>query len=210
MENINPNMYLPSYNESQISQTSQKKANANEKSKNDKPPKYSPSIIYQNNIVHPYIMNQPSNIVTINVTETVVLSNGIIFNCISSRRNNGINLQSRRPSECFIYKLCKCYKKQSIDSRCCGLCYYLCPLTPEDREYNNKHYNICNVCPAGLDDYINSCYCKTTDSPNSPDDCLCTTFCCPVKFPLFITCFLGSIFNSYVNCLCNTNKNYIF
>lgn len=211
MDIINPNMYLPpSYVESQ---TSQKNNNSHAKSKNDKPPKYSPSIIIQDNIVHPYIMQQPQNTVTVNVRETVVLSNGNIFNYISTRRdnrNNETNQQSRRPSECFIYKVCKCYKKQSIDSRCCGLCYYLCPLTLEEREYNNKHYNICNVCPAGLDEYIKSCYFKTSDLPNSQDDCFCTTFCCPFKFPLFITCFLGSIFNSYVNCICDTNKNYIF
>ena len=212
MDIINANIYLPSYNESQINQINQIneiKIKKKIKSKDDKPPKYSPSqshtYIIQDNIVHPYIMQEPTNTIIINVREPIVLSSRNGFNSTRINRRNTRRNQHQR-SDSYFSKLCECYKKESNDSRCCGLCYYICPLTPEEHE----EQNICNICPKDLDEYVNSCYCKTTDLPNSPDDCLCTTFCCPVKFPLFITCFLGSIFNSYINCCCSTNKNYLF
>lgn len=196
MDIINPNIYLPSYDESQTSQTSQKKKPG--KSKNDKPPKYSPSYIIQDNIIHPYIMQQPTNTVTIHVRDPIVLSNGIIFNYTSTirnqNRNQGRNQRSHR-------KICDCYSQESVDSRCCGLCYHLCSAPVDDQ---------CQICPVDLDEYINSGYCKTTDLPNSPDDCVCTTICCPLKISLFMPCLLGSILNGYLNCFCSTNKNYLF
>ena len=211
MDIVNANIYLPSYYESEIENKNNNKDNIKKK-KNDKPPKYSPSLkhtyIIQDNIIHPYIIQQPNSVI-INVREPIVLSSRNRFISTRINRRNTRRNQQRRLDSNFS-KLCKCYNKESNDSRCCGICYYLCPLTPEEHALNNKEYNICNICPKGLDDYVDSCYCKTTDLPNSPDDCLCTTFCCPVKFPLFITCFLGSIFNSYINCCCSTNKNYLF
>ena len=193
MDIINPNMYLPSYDESQTGQTGQKKKTP--KCKNDKPPKYSHSYLIQDNIIHPhpYIMQQP-NTVTINVRESIVLSNGMIFNYISTSRNQQIRNQIRN-------QVCECYSKESVDSRCCGICYHLCTAPLEKQ---------CNICPIDLDDYVDSCYCKTTELPNSSDDCFCTTFCCPIKFPLFISCFLGSIFNGYINWCFSTDRNYIF
>ena len=107
MDIINPNIYLPSYDESQTSQTSQKKKPG--KSKNDKPPKYSPSYIIQDNIIHPYIMQQPTNTVTIHVRDPIVLSNGIIFNYTSTirnqNRNQGRNQRSHR-------KICDCNSQE--------------------------------------------------------------------------------------------------
>ena len=105
------------------------------------------------------------------------------------------------------YSLCGCYKKESFDSRCCGLCY--CIKRSKMNKVNEADldlYNLvkCYVCPNTLFDYTYSGYF------NTDDDCLCTACTCPVKFPLFFVCFLGSIINNCVNYSCSTNRNYLF
>lgn len=149
-------------------------------------------------------MQQPTNTVTIHVRDPIVLSNGIIFNYTSNIRNQNSNQnrnQIRNQNQQRRIQECECYSEESIDRRCCGLCYHLCPAPVDDQ---------CQICPVDLDEYINSGYCKTTDLPNSPDDCVCTTICCPFKISLFMPCLLGSILNGYLNCFCSTNKNYLF
>jgi len=103
------------------------------------------------------------------------------------------------------YSLCGCYKKDSFDSRCCGLCY--CKKRNEMNKVKDKENyktNQCHVCPSNLYDYTESGYF------NTENDCFCTILTCPIKISLFFVCFLGSIFNHCVNCSCLTDRNYLF
>lgn len=104
-----------------------------------------------------------------------------------------------------------CYSKESDDSRCCGVCYWLCT--------SNTHKERCECCPNTFCDYWKSGYIQTTEgSVNKEDscrefecdDCFCTVICFPFKFPVFFPCFLGSLFNEGVNKLCESNRNYLF
>ena len=208
MDIVNPNIYLPSYYESEFINLKEMHENTNVKSKNknkkNPPPKYTHSCIIEDNIVHPYIMQQPNSVViTIRQGETMTSYNARHSSnsrhITNSRRN-----QRRRLEDCCIFNICECYKRASYDSRCCGICYHSCPLKTSNENEQ------CQFCPVNIDSYIDSGYCKTTDLPGGPDDCLCTTFCCPIKFPMFFICFVGSIFNSYMNCCCSTHKNYLF
>ena len=105
----------------------------------------------------------------------------------------------------FNYSFGGCYKRDSFDSRCCGLCYSIKRHKInqiKDQEELNKITQI-HLCPISVCDFTDSCYFNTYD------DCLCTAVCCPIKFPLFFVCFLGSIVNHCVNCSCLTNRNYL-
>ena len=43
------------------------------------------------------------------------------------------------------------------------------------------------------------------------DDCCATTMCLPIKFPLTLPCFIGSMINGCINKLkSTTEKNYLF
>ncbi len=94
-----------------------------------------------------------------------------------------------------LYLLCDCCNN---DPRCCGLCYYCCP-SEEPRE----------CCPANLNIYCNSGYIKTGDGLGGKDAC-CTCFCFLPKLLTFFPCFLGSVLNECINCICCTNLNYLF
>jgi hypothetical protein len=105
-----------------------------------------------------------------------------------------------------------CYSKESIDSRCCGTCYHLCPSKTVDDQ--------CNLCTNTFCDYWTSGYIQSNDGYGKRnedscddlkcDDCFCTTVCFPIKFPIFLPCFIGSLFNECVNALCGSNRNYLF
>ena len=99
-----------------------------------------------------------------------------------------------------------CYKKDSDDSRCCGFCYHFYPP--------NKSNNIrCEICTNGIYDHCRSGYIYTDDAGCNNDDdfagCYCI-ICFPFKIGIFSPCLLGSIFNSCLNSMCKTNKNYLF
>lgn len=105
---------------------------------------------------------------------------------------------------CDCYKNCfQCYFGKYADGRCCGLCYHCSKKTNDEK---------CNICLPSFTDHINSGLFTTTDGIRSihDDNCCCTLFCLPVKFPVFFPCFLGSICNSLLNKCCSTKKiNYL-
>ena len=102
--------------------------------------------------------------------------------------------------------ICGCYNKdKSNDMRLCGICYcYNNNLNKEEQ---------CSFCPETFHEYYNSGYIITSSGFSKTgepcEDCFCTGFCLPVKFPLFFTCCLGSICNNMINCCRDTNANYL-
>ena len=112
---------------------------------------------------------------------------------------------SKQNSICFekCNKLCGCYSKKSIDSRCCGLCYHCYPST-----HKSLH---CECCPSTLSIFFSSGYFVTKATPG-PDDGCYTCLCCPLKFPLFFPCLIGSAINNCINLICklNDNNNFLF
>ena len=99
---------------------------------------------------------------------------------------------------------CGCYKEDSTDTRCCGLCYYCCPAKHIDKEIDKKR---CDCCPNDFCEYWYSGLVQTTAGyGNKEEDIngICCCFCFPVKFPLFFPCFLGSLCNHTINKFCAT------
>ena len=116
------------------------------------------------------------------------------------------------------YNCCECYYKDTLDSRCCGLCFYC-----GDYIYcENKDKCCYNCITSDLDkdniwcfknpiDYFNSgCFLTSSGYGNSPD-CFCTVFAGIIlcKFALTTPWLLCSMFNGTINCICDTNKNYL-
>ena len=105
-----------------------------------------------------------------------------------------------------------CYSAESRESRCCGACYWLC--------HPNPHKEPCECCPNTFCDFWKSGYIQTTGGYGTYeedrceececDDCFWTTVCFPCKVPLFVPCFLGSLFNEGINKVCGSNRNYLF
>ena len=120
--------------------------------------------------------------------------------------NNSFPLNAE-PSKCYNFcsNFCACYRKDSNDTRCLGICYRLCP----SEKTNNMR---CEICTNGFWDHCRSGYIYTDDAGCNDDDsagCYCI-MCFPFKLGIFSPCLLGSIFNSCLNTLCNTNTNYLF
>ena len=121
--------------------------------------------------------------------------------------NNSFPLNAE-PSKCYNFwsNFCACYRKESNDTRCLGVCYRLCP---SEKSRNNR----CEVCTIGFWDHCSSGYIYTDDSGCNNDDdsagCYCF-ICFPFKLSIFSPCLLGSIFNSCVNTICKTDTNYLF
>ena len=102
---------------------------------------------------------------------------------------------------------CRCYKRDSIDARCCGLCYACCPKNTVDDQ--------CNCCPNDFGMYWDSGYVQTTagygkQADQDEKNGLCCWFCFPLKFGLFFPCCIGSIGNGCINYMRDTNVNYFF
>uniref|UniRef100_A0A6C0HFM1 Uncharacterized protein n=1 Tax=viral metagenome TaxID=1070528 RepID=A0A6C0HFM1_9ZZZZ len=133
---------------------------------------------------------------------------------------------------------CYCYSKKSKDSRCCGICYCTIPLVVgsaiplvvgsaiplvvgsaiplvvvgKDQQ--------CNVCYNNVYDFCSLSCIQTKSGTGSIqeggceelgwDDC-CSTMCClPLKLPILLPWFIGSMFNECINKMASTNKNYLF
>ena len=97
---------------------------------------------------------------------------------------------------------CACYGPNSSDARCCGLCYFCCP-TPPNKEQ-------CFCCLNNFTEYWDSGYVQTVSGyGDEENNGVCCVFCFPLKFALFFTCCLGSIGNGWINCMRNTNLNYL-
>ena len=101
------------------------------------------------------------------------------------------------------FTCCPCYNNTSLDARCCGACYYCCPLKNKEDQ--------CEFCPNTFTTYWKSGYIQTNAGYGKEEENGCCCWICfPVKFPLFFTCFLGSICNSCINEIRHTNLNYLF
>ena len=101
-------------------------------------------------------------------------------------------------------QICSCYSKNSNDSRCCGICYKLCP----NKDINTR----CNCCPNNLTEYYKSgmVYTNSGEVVDRGEIGPCCVLCFPLKFAFFFPCFFGSGFNSCINYCRNTNTNYLF
>jgi len=126
----------------------------------------------------------------------------------------------------MVSTCCGCYKNNSTDTRCCGLCYYCCPAKNINKEIDPAR---CDFCPNDFQEYWYSGYVQTTTGYGNKSEeingvyCWC---CFPLKFPLFFSCFLGSLVNQTINtclattccsrycsCICGTapiKRNYLF
>jgi hypothetical protein len=100
-----------------------------------------------------------------------------------------------------------CYKKNSPDTRCCGICYNYCRIKDNNYNLDLDYRENCEFCLPTLKDYCNSGYIITYNGIPRND---CTLCCLPLKLPLFMPCFLGTIFNQCINCIRDTNTNYLF
>ena len=98
------------------------------------------------------------------------------------------------------HKLCCCYSKTSDDMRACGLCYTFC--------YDPNDIAQCYFCPRTFEEYYTSGY-FVTKQPGTEADCCCTVSFLPFKFPLFMPCLLGSLFNNMINYCRSTESNYL-
>ena len=137
----------------------------------------------------------------------------------TSPKKYEFNTQIKQPSKCNDGKCndgkcndksklekksscCPCYNKDSFDARCCGACYYCCPL-------KNKLQQ-CEICPTTFTTYWNSGYIQTDAGYGKQEkNGVCCWFCFPVKFTMFFTCFLGSLCNSCINGIRDTELNYL-
>ena len=97
-----------------------------------------------------------------------------------------------------------CYRTNSPDSRCCGICYNFNRL--KDPNYYLEYKEPCECCLPTIKEYCNSGYIITQDSVSGD----CTLCCLPFKIPLFMPCLLGTILNQCINCMRDTNTNYLF
>ena len=100
---------------------------------------------------------------------------------------------------------CGCYKDNSTDARCCGLCYCCCPAKHIDKEIDKKR---CDCCPNDFYEYWYSGLVQTTAGYGHKAEDIngfCCWLCFPFKFPIFFPCFLGSLLNHAINACCATN-----
>jgi hypothetical protein len=114
-------------------------------------------------------------------------------------------------------KCCECYNKETLDSRCCGLCFYC-----GEYIYCVKENKCCYNCiTSDLEDkwcvnnpceYFNSGLFLTSSGYGNEPDCFCTVFAGIVlcKFALTFPWLLCSMCNGTINCICETDKNYLF
>lgn len=127
--------------------------------------------------------------------------------------NNNTNADSNTKK----YKCCECYYRDTLDSRCCGICFYC-----GDSIYCEKNKTCCTHCISpdlseswcfkNPYDYFNSgCFLTSGGYGNEPD-CCCTVFAGVVlcKFALTSPWLLCSMCNGSINYVCGTDKNYLF
>ena len=115
------------------------------------------------------------------------------------------------------YICCECYNKENLDSRCCGICFYCGDYIYCDNEnkycYNCITSNIYDVwCFNNPNEYFKSgMFLTSSGYGNEPDIC-CTLFAGIIlcKFALTLPCLICSTFNGTINCICRTNRNYLF
>ena len=164
--------------------------------------------------------NTESNTETVKNIEANTIKNNLILQ--QPKINNTYTVtdlnQPKNKKQYKSCKCCECYYKDTLDSRCCGLCFYC-----GDYIYCENKGECCYNCiTSDLDknniwcfknpiDYFNSgCFLTSSGYGNSPD-CFCTVFAGIIlcKFALTTPWLLCSMFNGTINCICNTNKNYL-
>jgi len=164
------------------------------KTKNKSKNKIYPPPKYEVSYNHPYLLNRNIQI-TIQQINIQPASNICI--CINKMQKCCLSVYNLMCCEIG------CYSRKSHDMRCCGICYIYCPLTRDS--YNSTELEQYEICQPDLCVYCNSGYIVTYEQGTD-----CTVCCIPVKLPLFSLCLLGSIFNNCINCVRNTNHNYLF
>ena len=107
--------------------------------------------------------------------------------------------------------LCGCYKANSTDARCCGLCYCCCPAKHINKEIDLRR---CDFCPNDFCEYWYSGYVQTVAGYGNREEDLngvCCWLCFPVKLPMFFSCFIGSLVNDGLNrcCAAPIKRNYL-
>jgi hypothetical protein len=100
---------------------------------------------------------------------------------------------------------CWCYSRESIDARCCGACYFICPKKTVEAQCNCCQNDFSTYWDSGLVQTVSG-YGNKTEEKNG----VCCWLCFPLKFGLFFPCFLGALGNGCINCLRETNLNYLF
>jgi hypothetical protein len=96
----------------------------------------------------------------------------------------------------------KWYQAASNDTRCCGLCYYCCPIEQLIENKNPPPPPPPYLCPTDLPDYFQSVW-VYTDTKNGgilPFQWdLCCFLCFPIKFAFCWPGFFGAILNQCIN-----------
>jgi hypothetical protein len=112
---------------------------------------------------------------------------------------------------------CKCYNKENLDSRCCGICFYCGDYIVCDNKdkccYNCIASDIHDVwCLNNPNEYFKSGLFLSSGGYGNETDCCCTLFVGIIfcKFVLTLPCLICSSFNGIINCICRTNRNYLF
>jgi hypothetical protein len=120
----------------------------------------------------------------------------------------------KTPDSCTC---CKCFHKENLDSRCCGICFYC-----GEYIYCKKESGFCYGCiTSDTNDvwcvknpceYFNSGLFLTSGGYGKEPDWFCTLFAGLIlcKFALTFPCLLCSFVNGSINCICRTNRNYLF
>ena len=158
----------------------------------------------------------PKNAIKENIIKANTIKNNLILqqpNLEKKTENN--NKNDEKKSKYCNY--CKCYHKETLDSRCCGICFYC-----GEYIYCEKENKCCYKCiTSDLEDkwclnnpneYFKSGLFLTSGGYGHEPDCFCTVFAGIVlcKFALTFPCLLCSILNGTMNCVCGTDKNYLF
>lgn len=117
----------------------------------------------------------------------------------------------------FSYICCECYNKENLDSRCCGICFYCGDYIYCDNEkkycYNCITSDIYDIwCFNNPNEYFKSGMFLTSGGYGNEPDICCTLFAGIIlcKFALTLPCLICSTFNGTINCICRTNRNYLF
>ena len=159
------------------------------------------------------------NVIKANTIKANTIKNNLIYQQPDFKKNEA---KTGTKKEEIIktenkYKCCECYYKETLDSRCCGLCFYC-----GDYIYCVKENKCCYNCiTPDLNDvwcvnnpceYFKSGLFLTSGGYGHEPDWCCTLFggICLCKFPLTLPCLLCSFFNGSINCICKTNRNYLF
>ncbi len=175
---------------------------------------FSVGIVAPKNAIKENIIKE--NIIKENIIKANTIKNNLILQQPNlEKKTEKDNKNDEKKSE--FCNCCKCYHKDTLDSRCCGICFYC-----GEYIYCEKENKCCYKCiTSELEDkwclnnpneYFKSGLFLTSGGYGHEPDCFCTVFAGIVlcKFALTFPCLLCSILNGTINCVCGTDKNYLF